>query len=115
MESTNGQKNVNSITKGECLWGKQQSCYHAWKVSLFIRTCSMHGLGLAENITYEVHWFLNRTLSCKTWRKLPIMSNNSVAIIYEISQTMNVAASLSFTKSILAIYYGTHTNHIMHI
>ena len=63
--------------------------------SITIYPHMQYGLGLAENITYEVHWFLNRTLSRKTWRKLPIMSNNSVAIIYEISQTMNVAASLS--------------------
>ena len=76
--------------------------------SITIYPHMQYGLGLAENITYEVHWFLNRTLSCKTWRKLPIMSNNSVAIIYEISQTMNVAASLSFTKSILAIYIMVH-------
>ena len=36
MESTNGPKNVNSITKGECLLEKHQSCYDAdgWKVSL---------------------------------------------------------------------------------
>ena len=76
--------------------------------SITIYPHMQYGLGLAENITYEVHWFLNCTLSCKTWRKLPIMSNNSVAIIYEISQTMNVAASLSFTKSILAIYIMVH-------
>ena len=73
--------------------------------SITIYLHMQYGLGLAENITYEVHWFLNRTLSCKTWRKLPIMSNNSVAIIYEISQTMNVAAS---SKSILAIYTMVH-------